>query len=150
MILLNSNSFCHFISCNVKTQKWKIKKVCRLFTNFLRPKTRFFLPFKTNFKVIDSKRKRKGQMLLENTKFVGFQCFFGLSADASYWFSVSQNRLNKTILLFSYLVPNKIKTHVLVHFLIHILMRPAGLIKYSNLQRSYDFGYKVVPSIWTV
>ena len=141
MILLNSNSFCHFISCNVKTQKWKIKKVCRFFTNFLRPKTRFFLPFKTNFQVIDSKIKIKGQMLLENTKFAGFLCFFGRSADASYWFSVSQNRLKKTILLFSYLAPNKIKTHVLVHFLIHILMRPAGLIEYWNRQRNYGLSY---------
>ena len=132
MILLNSNSFCHFISCDVKTQKSKIKKVCRLFTNFLRPKTRFFLPFKTNFSIMESKRNRNSQILLENAKFIDFQCFFRQSADASYWFSVSQNRLNKTMLLFLYLVSSKIKTHVLLHFLIHTLMRPAGLIEYFN------------------
>ena len=31
-------------------------------------------------------------MLLENAKFIMFQGFFCQSADASYWFSVRQNR----------------------------------------------------------
>ena len=137
MILLNSNSFCHFISCNVKTQKQleKSKKsvvFSRTFCDFASKNNIFlvvqnklqYYRVKKNYKASNAAWKRQiyyvsGFFLSKRWRFL---LIFGTSKQ------IKQNKPS-----FLLLEPNKIKTHVLLHSLIHTLIKPR--IKLMSLYR---------------